>query len=402
MNTCSFGALRGLVVLDLTQMLSGPYCTQLLADHGGEVIKIEPPHGDATRGFGPFKPDDNLRAYGGYFQSVNRNKQSVVLNLKCTEDTDRLRAMVVKADVLVENFRSGVMERLGLDYESLSAINPKLVYASIRGFGDGRHGVSPYQEWPAYDVIAQAMSGLMGITGKPDQPVKIGPGIGDIVPGMMAAFGIVSAVLHARQSGTGQYVDVSMTDTLLSLCERIVYQHSYQDAIPGPEGQHHPVFSPFGLFRALDGFVALACPSDAFWRSFCEAVGEPAWSDDARFRSANQRSAHRHDVNSLVESVTARHTKQELARLLGGRIPFGPVMNAQEIFADPHFRARDMLCEVEQPGSTSCVTIAGVPMKLSATPGGIFNRAPLLGEHTQAVFERFGLAPVSLTSETHL
>lgn len=391
MNASGFGALNGLVVLDLTQMLSGPYCTQMLADHGADVIKVEPPQGDATRAFGPFMPDDTLHAYGGYFQSVNRNKQSIVLDLKRAEDTGRLRAMVAKADVLVENFREGVMKRLGLDYESLHAINPKLVYASVRGFGDGRHGVSPYQHWPAYDVIAQAMSGLMGITGLPDQPVKIGPGVGDIVPGMMAAFGIVSAVLHARQSGTGQYVDVSMTDTLLSLCERVVYQHSYQGAVPGPEGQHHPVFAPFGLFRARDGFVALACPTDEFWRSFCDAAGEPAWSDDPRFATARERSAHRNDVNRLVESMTSRYGKHELADMLGGRIPFGPVLNAQEIFADPHFRAREMLCEVEQPGSASRVTIAGVPMKLSGTPGGIVSRAPLLGEHTQTVLERFGL-----------
>jgi crotonobetainyl-CoA:carnitine CoA-transferase CaiB-like acyl-CoA transferase len=402
MTPAAFGCLQGLVVLDLTQMLAGPYCTQMLADHGAEVIKIEPPQGDATRAFGPFLSEDELRAFGGYFQSVNRNKRSVMLDLKQESDRERLRSLVAHADILVENFRDGVMTKLGLGYDALAKLNPRLVYASIRGFGDSRHGASEYRDWPAYDVVAQAMSGLTGITGQPDMPVKVGPGVGDIVPAMMAAFGIVSAMLHVYRTGQGQFVDVSMTDSLLAVCERIVYQYSYTGKVPGPEGQHHPLFAPFGMFRAADGFVALGCPSDSFWKLFCDLAGEPDWKRDPRYQSNASRALHRDAVNALTEQFTRTHTKRELAALLGGKVPFGPVFDVQDIFSDAHFELRSMLPTVEQPGTDRSVAIAGVPMKFSLTPGGVKRRAPLLGEHNAEVFARFGVNAASVAcSSSH-
>ena len=202
----SFGALSDIKIIDLTQMLAGPYGTMMLADHGAEVIKVESPSGDMTRPGGPFHPDDREKTHGGYFQSVNRNKKSIVLDLKTDAGRSALKTLIKDADAITENFRAGVMDKLGLSYESLREINPKLVYGTLRGFGDPRTGASPYVDWPAFDVVAQAMGGIMGITGPDaDHPTKVGPGVGDIIPGMMLAFGVLSAIHHARRTGQGQF-----------------------------------------------------------------------------------------------------------------------------------------------------------------------------------------------------
>lgn len=389
--TTPHGALAGLRVLDLTQMLAGPFCTQLLADHGAEVIKIEPPAGDTTRKSGPFRADDRERAYGGYFQSVNRNKRSLVLDLKKASAREVFLALVARADVVVENYRAGVMERLGLSYETLREINPRLVYAAIRGFGDPRSGVSPYVDWPAYDVVAQAMGGMMGITGPgPGQPMKIGPGVGDLVPAVLAAFGVLAAVHHAQRTGEGQFVDVAMTDAVLALCERIVYQQSYSGEVPGPEGNRHPLLCPFGQFAASDGAVAIACPGDGFWATLAEAIGRPEMALDPAYATNAARVANAHAVIEAVEAFTRQHSKHALAALLGGRVPFGPVYDAQDILDDPHFRARGMLVELEQPGSATPVRVAGVPVKLSGTPGAVSQRAPQLGEHSDTILRELG------------
>ncbi len=222
------GALDGVRIVDLTQMLAGPYCTMLLADQGAEIIKVEPLDGDHTRIIGPYHADDKLRAFGGYFASVNRNKKSIAIDLKTPEGRDLVLKLCDDADAVVENYRGGVMDRLGLSYETLHARNRKLVYATIRGFGDARTGKSPYSDWPAYDVISQAMGGIMAITGPDkDTPMKVGPGVGDIVPAITCAFGIVSAILRAYKTGKGQFVDVGMVDAILAVCERIMHQHSY-------------------------------------------------------------------------------------------------------------------------------------------------------------------------------
>jgi len=390
------GALAGLRVLDLTMMLSGPYCTMLLTDQGADVIKIEPPEGDGTRYSGPFAQGDEARIFGGYFHSINRGKRSLVIDLKSDAGKALLKRLVRDADVLVENFRSGVMERLGLGYELLAEINPRLVYAAIRGFGDGRTGATPYEEWPAYDVVAQAMGGIMGITG-PDAttPMKIGPGVGDIFPGALNAFAILAAVIHARASGEGQFVDVSMTDAILSLCERIVYQYSYQGTVPHPEGNAHPMLCPFGLFRCRDGWVTIACPRENFWSILCEEMNRPELVTHERYRSNMQRALHRDEVNAEVERWTLRFSKQELIEKLGGKVPFAPVYDVENIFADPHFTAR-MLVPVEQPGAGRDVILAGSPIGMSKTPAGIRGRGPLLGEHAEQILGEFGLAPAEI------
>lgn len=398
----SFGALSDIRILDLTQMLAGPYGTMMLADHGAEVIKIESPAGDMTRPAGPFPPDDEVKTHGGYFQSVNRNKKSVVLDLKTEAGREAFKGLVKNADAVTENFRVGVMEKLGLGYETLREINPRLVYGALRGFGDPRTGSSPYADWPAFDVVAQAMGGIMGITGpNPEQPTKIGPGVGDIVPGMMLAFGVLSAVHHARNSGQGQFVDVSMLDSILSICERAVYQHTIQSLNPGPEGNGHPFLCPFGMFPAKDGFVTIAAPKNEMFDRLCDLLGAPNLKSDPRFEDPLKRGANKDALIPLLGEITAKKTKGELQDLLGGKIPFGPVMRMEEIAADPHYEVREMVLPIEQPGSASPMRVAGVPIKMTETPGGVHARGPHLGEHTDTLLREAGISEEQIAALRH-
>ncbi len=392
------GALDGVVVIDFTQMLSGPFAAMMLADQGARVIKIEPPGGDQTRKFGPFRPGQLTMAeggYGGYFASTNRNKESIVIDLKSEAGRDVVRRLVAQADILIENFRAGVMERLGLGYESLRDLNPKLVYGAIRGFGDARTGKSPYGDWPAYDVVAQAMGGIMGITSTEPggQPTKIGPGVGDIVPAMQCAFGLVSALYRARGTGQGQFVDVAMVDGVLALCERIVFQHGIDGDVPGPEGNSHPLLCPYGLFQAKDGWVAIGCPHDEFWKLLIRTIGQPEMADDALYATTPERLKRRADVEGAVTAWTRARTKAEIAAVLGGKIPFGPVLQVDEIFADAHTKARGMLATVDLPGVPEHpLVIADTAIKMTVTPGGVRHRAPLVGEHTAIVLADFGFS----------
>jgi crotonobetainyl-CoA:carnitine CoA-transferase CaiB-like acyl-CoA transferase len=400
----AFGALSDLKIIDLTQMLSGPYGTMMLADQGAQVIKVEPPSGDMTRASGPYRADDTERALGGYFQSINRNKESVCLDLKSDAGKSALKALVRDADAIVENFRAGVMEKLGLGYEVLHEINPRLVYGCLRGFGDQRTAASPYKDWPAFDVVAQAMGGIMAITGpNAAAPTKVGPGIGDIVPGIMLAFGVLAAIHHARRTGEGQFVDVAMIDGVLALCERMVWQHSIQGFIAGPEGNHQPFLTPFGMFPASDGYVTIAAHQDGFFDTLCKQLNSETILKDPRFSTGKARSANRQALIDAVSEATRRFSKAELKTRLGGLIPFGPVMDIAEIESDPHFALRDMIVDVEQPGADP-IRIAGVPIKMTVTPGGVRRRAPLLGEDTRARLREAGLSDpeiVALLEQRH-
>jgi len=391
------GALDGIRVVDLTRMLAGPFCSQILADQGAEVIKVEQFEGDPSRHLDPYRPDDKERLFGGYFASVNRNKKSIVVNLKDAQGKAILRKLIAGSDVIVENFRPGVMDRLGLSYESLREENPALVYAAIRGFGDPRTGESPYEDWPAFDVVAQAMGGIMGITG-PDanSPTKVGPGVGDLIPGIFASVGILSALLHAQKTGQGQFVDVCMIDSVLAFCERIVHQHSYIGDVPTPEGNQHPILTPFGVFKAKDGQITIAAPTDGWWAILCGLIGREDLLDDPSIKTQAQRADNRTLVYGAVEAFTEKHTKQELKEIFGGKIPFGPVYSVLDIFADDHYEAREMLVDVEQPGSATPVKLAGTPIKMTETPGGIHSRPPLLGEHTSDILTGLGLKPETL------
>ncbi len=391
MSTAS-GALKGLRILDLTHALAGPFCSQVLADHGADVIKVEPLEGDFFRRMGPFREDDQVRSYGGLFQACNRNKRSIAINLKHPEGQAVLRRLVQSADALVENYRAGVLNKLGLGYEALREIRPSLVYTSVRGFGDVVGGASPYMDWPAFDIVAQAMGGWMGITGEDAQhPVKVGGGAGDTVSGLFAAFGTMAALWHARATGQGQYVDVAMTDSILALSELVVSQFSYRGVSPMPVGNGIPGLAPFGTIAVKDGVIAIAAPHGPQFKLLCELIGMPELVDDPRFVDEAHRWENNQALIALVERFTRQHTKQELKALLGGKIPFSPIYTAGEIFEDPHFAARDMLPRVEQPGSAEPVAVPGVPVKLSATPGQVRHRAPMLGEHTREILQSLGM-----------
>ena len=389
----SRGALTGLRILDLTHALAGPFCSQMLADHGADVIKIEPLEGDFFRRMGPFRDDDAVRHYGGLFQACNRNKRSIAINLKHPDGQQLLKELVQGSDALVENYRAGVLERMGLGYEALKVLRPQLVYTSVRGFGDRAGGESPYMNWPAFDVVAQAMGGWMGITGEDEfHPVKVGGGAGDTVAGLFAAFGTMNALWHARATGQGQYVDVAMTDSILAMSELVVSQFSYRGVSPNPMGNGIPGLAPFGTVRVQDGVIAIAAPHDPQFHLLCDLIESPELKADARFLSESSRWDNHVALTAAIEAFTRTRTKLQLRELFGGKVPFSPIYNAQEIFTDPHFAVREMLPEVEQPGSARTVAVPGVPVKLSLTPSGVRHRAPLLGEHTREILGNAGVA----------
>lgn len=388
----SKGALSGVTVIDLTAMLAGPYATMMLADQGATVIKVEPPAGDLARLTPVYHKDDTEKSLSGYFQSTNRNKRSVVLDLKQACDKHVLLDMVAKADVVVQNFRVGTMERLGLGYDVLKQTNPKIVYAALSGFGQMGDNQSPLTHWPAFDVIAQAMGGIMGITGqKGGEPTKVGPGVGDIVPAMHLAFGITAALVQAEKTGQGQAIDVAMTDSILAVTERIIFQQDYQGLNPKPGGNHHPFNVPFGTYPAADGDIALAAFLDEPYTVMCRKLDADHLVDDPRFENFKTRTAHKDELIELIGAVTQQFTKAELSQRLGGLVPFGPVLSAEEIVDHEHFVARNMIYEVEQPGMDRAMKIAGTPVKMNDSSFEGWHRAPLLGEHTESVLQEFGI-----------
>lgn len=390
--TVPTGPLAGVRVLDLTQALAGPFCTMLLADLGAEVVKVEPPQGDMTRYGGPFTREDTEQAYGGYFASINRNKRGIVLDLKTDLGREAVLRLAARSDAVVENFKAGVMDRLGLGYETLRETNPRLVYGAIRGFGDPRTGASPYMDWPAFDVVAQAMGGAVGMTGTAEgETFRCGPSIGDLYPATLAALGITAAVHHAARSGEGQFLDVAMYDGVLALCEAIVYRYSYTDMVTRPTGNGHPALVPFDIFPTTDGACAVAAPTENHWALLCGIIGRPELADDDRTRTNRERVGNAGIVREVVAAWTSARTTAEVVAALGGRVPVGPVHTAADIFADGHAAARGMLVELDQPDGSRPVVVAGPPIKLTATPAGIHRRPPRLGEHTAEVLAEVGL-----------
>jgi crotonobetainyl-CoA:carnitine CoA-transferase CaiB-like acyl-CoA transferase len=383
------GPLHGVRVIDLTAALAGPYGTMILADLGAEVIKVEPPNGDVTRRVGPEpirSPGDEAPTLGGYFQSVNRGKKSIVLDLKTYQGKRELLELARTADVFVENFGPGVVERLGIGYDVLSAVNPALVYGTLTGFGSAWAGRSPYIDWPAMDITVQAMAGPLSITGTEEgKPIKIGPGIGDIFPGALLMTGVLAALYEAQRSGVGQHVDIAMYDAVLSLCERIVYQHSYTDSVPRPVGNTHPILTPFDVLEVADGYIAIAATTQLRWEKLCRIMGQPGLIEDPRFLTEYERSHHRGEIREILEKWTSTLTKAEMRELLGGKVPYGQVNDVQDIFADPHPHIREMLVEVENPGASRPAVIAGQPLKFSKSKPDPLTRAPFLNEHADLI-----------------
>ncbi len=387
------GPLADIRIIDLTQYLAGPFCTMLLADLGADVIKVEPPGGDPTRQMGPLPPDTKGCDYGGYFASVNRNKRSVVLDLKSAADRQALARLVDTADALVENLRAGAMDRLGLGYEKLRERKPALVYAAIRGFGDHRTGESPYINRPCFDVVSQSMGGLVSFTGPEGGPAyRTGAAIGDIYPGSLAALGVVSAIHAARRTGQGQFVDVAMYDAILALSEEITYQYSMRGRVQRPSGNNHQTLVPYGIFPTQDGAVAIAAQTDHHWQVLCGIIGRPELGGDERTRNNRSRLKNAAFVRTTVSDWTSARPTRGVVAALDGKVPTGPVNNGRDIFEDPHPRIREMLVETPMPGDNPPVVLAGSPIKFTQTPSGIYARAPRLGEHTAELLVKAGVS----------
>jgi succinyl-CoA:mesaconate CoA transferase len=377
-------ALSDLRVVDLTQVLAGPYCTMLLADMGADVVKVERPGGDLIRSNPPFLHDPDEEPYGGYFQSVNRGKRSVELDLGDPHDREDFLSLVETADVVVENYRAGTMERFDCEYETLREHNPELVYSSIRGYGDPRTGETDRQGQPSFDLMAQALGGVMEITGQADgPPTKVGPGVGDLFTAVLNCVGILAAVHHRDRTGEGQYVDTGMYDAMVSFCERAIYHRSYDGEPLTRQGNAHPTLFPYNAFEASDGHLVVAAFADGHWRALSEAMDRPDLAAD--HPTAEDRVAARDHLRDEIQTWVGEHTVADVVDTLTSRVPVAPVQDADDVFDDPHVHAREMLADVEQPGTGESVAIAGSPIKMSRTNPEPRGRAPLLDEHREDV-----------------
>jgi crotonobetainyl-CoA:carnitine CoA-transferase CaiB-like acyl-CoA transferase len=375
--------LDDLVVVDLTRALAGPYCTMMLADLGARVVKVETPDGgDDTRGWGPPFYDGE----SAYFLSINRNKQSVALNLKDPRGRDLLLRLACRADVLVENFRPGTMDRLGLGYTTVRAMAPRVVYCSISGFGQ----TGPYRERAAYDLIVQGMGGIMGITGEPDgTPMRVGVAIADICAGMFAAYGILAALRVRERTGTGQWVDAAMLDGQVAWMTYMAANYFATGDNPPRVGSAHLNLVPYQPFPTRDGFVNVAVGSEGLWHKFCEALETPI-ATDPRFATNADRVRNRAVLLDMLLPMFARRTTAAwVERLLRAGVPAGPIYRMHEVMEDAQVRHREMVVEVEHPRAGR-VRVNGVPVKFSETPGGVVAPPPVLGEHSEAVLRELG------------
>jgi crotonobetainyl-CoA:carnitine CoA-transferase CaiB-like acyl-CoA transferase len=368
--------LDGITVLDLTRVLSGPYCTMLLADMGARVIKIEQPgKGDDTRAWGP----PFLDGESAYFLSINRNKESVTLDFKQPEGRALLEQLIAKADVLVENFRPGTLTKLGLDYEILSKKYPRLVYCSISGFGH----TGPRMKQPGYDAVMQAEGGLMSITGAAGgPPYRLGVAIVDVVSGMFAAYGVAMALLARERSGKGQEVDLAMLDATVALLTYQAGNYFASGKVPSRLGNRHPSIVPYETFAAADGDFVIAVGNDDQWRKFCAVAGLP---EDERFATNRQRVSAYDALRPLIaDRLRTEPRRFWIDGLTTAGVPCGSVRNFEELFADPQLEAREMITMVEH-ATIGPLRALGIPVKLSDTPGAVRTPPPTLGQHTEAV-----------------
>lgn len=380
----SQGPLAGITVVDLTRVLSGPFCTMLLADMGARVIKIEQPgKGDDTRAWGP----PFVGGESSYFLSINRNKESVTLDLKRAEGRRILESLLGRADVLVENFRPGTLKKLGLAYDDLVERFPRLVYCSISGFGQ----TGPLRERAGYDAVVQAEGGLMSVTGPADGPAyRLGVAIADLVAGMFAANGIALALFARERTGRGQLVDIGMLDSVAALLTYQAGIYFTTGASPGRMGNRHPTIVPYETFETSDGEVVIAVGNDEQWRKFCVAIGLADLASDPRFATNAGRAATYDELQPMLAArLRDRPARDWLAAIDAAGVPCGSVKSVEEVLTDPQVLARDMVVELEH-ATIGALRMLGVPVKLSDTPGRVRTAPPRLGEHTDSVLTELG------------
>ena len=373
--------LSGVRVIDLTRVLAGPYATMVLADLGAEVVKIERPGtGDDSRAFGPFRDGSS-----GYFASVNRGKQSCTLDLKSDEGRDILLRLIEGADVLVENFKPGVMEKLGLGWDATRVVNPRLVYVSCSGFGQ----TGPYASRPAYDVIVQGEGGLLSVTGtEGGPPVRVGVSLGDLAGALFTVIGIQAALAERERTGLGRWVDVAMLDAVVAMLENAIVRTDVEETAPGPLGTRHPSIAPFQAFPTRDGHVVVAAGNDRLWERLCRATGADMLLTDPRFVTNEERVRHHGEMEAgLTVAFRTRDTAQWVSELQVAGVPCGPLNRVDAVMADPQVAARNMMVDVaDQDGHV--FHVAGSPLTRAATGVVASGRFPALGEHTDEVLAR--------------
>lgn len=373
------GALSNLKVLDLTRVLAGPFCTMMLADMGADVVKVEiPGKGDDTRQMGPFQKGESA-----YYMNLNRNKRGITLNLKSPEGKKIFLELVKKADIVTENYRPGTMEKLGLGYDVLKEVNPRIIYAAISGFGH----TGPYKMRPGYDIIAQAMSGLMSTTGWPGgEPTRTGTAMGDVLAGLSCAIGILAAVNARNITGKGQQVDVALVDSAVASLEIINMIYLVEGRIPERIGNRYESTYPYDSFKASDGSMVIGAANDKLWQKLCKVMGTPEIAERPEFLHIKDRVAHHEELKPIVERWTMKHTVQEAFELIDAEgIPCAPIMTIDKIVKDPHIAgAREMFVQTHHPIAGD-LKVTGSHIKLSGTPATIRNCSPLLGQHNKDI-----------------
>jgi crotonobetainyl-CoA:carnitine CoA-transferase CaiB-like acyl-CoA transferase len=376
--------LAGLTVLDLSRALAGPFCAMILADLGAEVIKIEPtPAGEMVRKWGPFKDGESV-----YYLSIHRNKRSLALNFRDPRALELIREMADQADILVENFKPGVMEEMGMAYETLHARNPRLIFASVTGFG--RTG--PYGAWPGVDQIAQGMSGLMSLTGQAETgPTRVGIPIGDVVAGMWAAIGVQAAIVQRQASGRGQLVETSLLAGLISLLNVQGQRQLTLDETPGVAGNDHPIICPYGLFQASDGPFNLSAATEDMWLKLCGLIGMPELARDPKFINNAARMQHREELKAILNLKFATRGKMEWTLdLVKLGLPAGPIFDLKQVFEDPHVNQTGMVEEIEHP-TLGPLRLLASPLRMEGMPRSVRSAPPALGADSRAVLARFGV-----------
>jgi len=375
------GALSGIRVLDLSRVLAGPFCTMLLGDMGAEIIKIEVPgQGDDSRRYPPFIGEESA-----YFMNLNRNKKSIVLNLKDSRAKQIFLDLIRRSDAILENFRPGTMEKLGLGYDTIKAHNPDIVYSCISGFGHS----GPYKDLPGYDIIGQAMGGIMSITGWPDSPpTRTGTAIADVLGGLCACIGILTSLLAIRSGKPGQKVDISLVDSVVSAMETIIQIYLVENRIAQRTGNRYEFIYPYDTFKAGDGWVIIAVGNNKLWQEFCRAINRPDLVEHDRYKDNYDRVKAHQEVKRIVEEWTKeKRVKEIVDYLLSKQIPCAPLYTVKDVVEDQHIAvARRMIREVEHPVAGK-MKVIGSPVNLSETPAEVNSPAPLLGEHTESVLK---------------